>query len=52
MHIDTGKLIGRRHVLTVAFGGSMYRIFLPYGSRKNKIILDTITSFIQQVMLK
>ena len=52
MHIDTGKLIGRRHVLTVAFGGSMYRIFLPYGSRKNKIILDTISSFIQQVMLK
>ncbi|MBN1292579.1 MAG: zinc ribbon domain-containing protein, partial [Candidatus Latescibacteria bacterium] len=52
MLIDTGKFLGRRHVLMVSFNSDMYRITLPFGSRKNKSIMNSISSFIRQVMLK
>jgi len=52
MLVDTGKLIGKRHMLMISFNNYRYHITLPYGSRKNKTILSSITTFIQQVMLK
>lgn len=52
MPVDTGKLLGKRHMLMITFNNYVYRISLPYGSRKNKAILNSISTFIQQVMLK
>jgi len=52
MTINVGKFIGRRHVLILSFNGDMYRISLPYNARKTKVIMDILTSYIQQVMVK
>ena len=49
---DTGKLLGHKHVLLISFKDSMYKIMLPYGSRKTRIIMDRISYYIQSVMLK
>lgn len=48
---DSGRLVGNRHALMVSFDDSMYRISLPYKSKKSKQLLDRIGTFIKQVML-
>ncbi len=52
MVLDTEKLFGHKYVLLITFKNGTYRIMLPYGSGKNKIILDRISHYIQSVMLK
>jgi len=49
---DTGKLFGNRYVFIIGIKGNLYRIVLPYGSRKNKTIMDIIYSYLQTVILK
>ena len=49
---DTGKLIGNRYILILGFNGHIYKVFLPYGSRKTKTILNHISLFVQTEMIK
>jgi hypothetical protein len=49
---DTGRLFGERHMIILGFGGDIYRLYLPFGSRRTKTALDLMASFIQQEMLK
>jgi len=48
---DSGKLVGNRHALMVSFDDNMYRISLPFKSKKSKQLLDRIGTYIKQVML-
>ncbi|MFC1650889.1 AAA family ATPase [Candidatus Latescibacterota bacterium] len=52
MMSDTGNLLVRKHVLLINFKGGRYKITLPYGSGKNRKILDRISTYIQSAMLK
>ena len=48
---DTQKFFGNRYVLIIGFSGRIYNIILPYGTHKNKTIMDCFSSYIQAVML-
>jgi len=48
----TGKIFGGRHMLVFGFDGRIYRIYLPYSSRRNKTALEAIAAFVRQEMLK
>ncbi|MCD6308735.1 MAG: zinc ribbon domain-containing protein, partial [Candidatus Latescibacteria bacterium] len=49
---DTGKFIGQRYMLILSFEGAVYRLLLPYGSKKSKTVLDLISTFVQAEMIK
>jgi len=49
---DTGKFIGQRYMLILSFEGIVYRLLLPYGSKKTKAVLDLISTFVQAEMIK
>ncbi|MFC1693815.1 AAA family ATPase [Candidatus Latescibacterota bacterium] len=49
---DTRRLFQNRYMLLLGFNGKLNRIYLSYGSRKSKSILDYIAAYVSTVMLK
>ncbi|MFC1551018.1 AAA family ATPase [Candidatus Latescibacterota bacterium] len=49
---DTGNLLSRKHFLHISFKGGKYKIILPYRTGKTRKIFDSISTYIQSVMLK
>jgi general secretion pathway protein A len=49
---DTRKITGREYVLIVNIKDGMFRIMLPFGSGKTRKVMNSISTYIQSVMLK